>query len=123
MTKDEFYSKWLKTFAFNIPKHDIEKYVKSTGNYIWHIFSWELLNENQYLEGNIAKEAYDKIDKKGAIYIDWFKDKKTKDITENLNTAKDIDDFVELYVVDKDFKWTYIKTHEDMCGPYFMESK
>ena len=38
----------------------------------------------------------------------------------NLNTAEALDDFVEIYVVGKDFKWTYIKTHEDMCGPYFM---
>lgn len=122
MTKDEFYSKWLEVFAFNIPEHDIEKRVKSAGNYIWHIFSWELLNENQYFKGNDAKEAYDKIDKKGAIYIEWFEDKQTKNITEQLNTAKDIDDFVEMYVVGKDFKWTYIKTHEGMCGPYFMKN-
>ena len=123
MTKYEFYEKWLETFALNIHQNEIKKYVKSTGNYIWHIFSWELLNENRYLTGNEAKEAYDKIDKKGAIYIEWFEDKHTKDITWNLNTANDLDDFVEVYVVGKDFKWTYIKTHEGMCGPYFMKSK
>ena len=110
-------------FASNIPKKDIQKYVKSTGNYIWHIFSWELLNENQYLIGEKAKEAYDKIDKKGAFYIEWFEDEHTKDIIGDLNTAKSLDDFVEIYVVGKDFKWTYIKTHEGMCGPYFMKSK
>ena len=123
MTKDVFYKKWLEIFALNIPQNEIKKYVKSTGNYIWHIFSWELLNENRYLTGNEAKEAYDKIDKKGAIYIEWFEDKHTKDITWNLNTANDLDDFVEVYVVGKDFKWTYIKTHEGMSGPYFMKSK
>lgn len=123
MTKEEFYVKWLETFGFNIPKSDIKKYVKSTGNYIWHVFSWELLNEGQYLVGNKAKEAYDKIDKKGAIYIEWFSDKHTKDITWDLNTSKALDGFVEIYVVGKDFNWTYIKTHEGMCGPYFMVNK
>ena len=120
MTKEEFYNKWLRAFATNIPKKDIQKYVKS---YIWHIFSWKLLSEKQYLFGEKAKEAYDKIDKKGAIYIEWFEEKHTNDITPDLNTANALDEFVEVYVVGKDFKWTYIKTHEGMCGPYFMKSK
>lgn len=123
MTKEEFYNKWIEVFASNIPNKDIQKYVKSTGNYIWHIFSWELLNENQYLIGEKAKEAYDKIGKKDAIYIEWFEDKHTKDLICDLTTAKELDDFVEIYVVGKDFKWTYIKTHESMCGPYFMINK
>lgn len=123
MTKDEFYSKWLETFALNIPRNKIKKYVESTGNYIWHIFSWELLSENQYLLGNEAKEAYDNIDKNGAIYIKWFEDNHTKDITQDFISANDLDNFVEVYVVGKDFEWTYIKTHESTCGPYFMKNK
>ncbi len=123
MTKEEFYNKWIKTFAPNIPKKDLQKYINSMGNYIWHIFSWELISENQYFIGEKAREAYDKINKNGAFYIEWFKDKHTNDMTLDLNTAKALDDFIEIYVVDKDFKWTYIKTHEEMCGPYFMTNK
>ncbi len=123
MTKKEFYNKWIEVFAKNIPEKDIKKYVKSTGNYIWHIFSWELLTENQYLTGEKAKEAYDIIDKNGAVYIKWFEDNQTKDLICELNTAKALEDFAEIYVVGKDFKWTYIKTHEGMCGPYFMMNK
>ena len=123
MTKEEFYTKWLQTFAIDVSEKDIKKYVQSTGNYIWHIFSWELLNESQYLSGPQAKEEYDKIDKKDAIYIEWFEDNHTKDITWPLSMAKTLDNLVEVYVVDKDFKWTYIKTHESMCGPYFMKRK
>ena len=67
MTKEEFYNKWIEVFASDIPKKDIQKYVKSTGNYIWHIFSWELLKEDQYLIEDEAKEAYDKIDKRGKV--------------------------------------------------------
>lgn len=26
----------------------------------------------------------------------------------------------DIYIVDKDFTWTFVKTHEDRwCGPYF----
>ncbi|MBT2723991.1 DUF4275 family protein [Bacillus sp. ISL-46] len=27
----------------------------------------------------------------------------------------------DVYVVDKDFTWTYILTHEYFCGPYFYQ--
>ena len=121
MTKNEFYIKWLEHFSTGISKRDLKKYVVSTGNLLWHVFSWELLNENKFLEGDQAKAAYDKIDKRGAIYIEWFKDEKTHDITWDMNTAADLDKKVEVYVVASDFSWTYIKTHEGMCGPYFMK--
>ena len=123
MTKSAFYAKWLETFASDIPKGALKKYVQSTGNYVWHIFSWDLLDKKQYLLGDAAKAAYDKIDKRGAIYIDWFEDDHTKDITWPLNTARALDEFVEVYVVGKDFDWTYIKTHEGACGPYFLKLK
>ena len=70
---------------------------------------------------NNSKKAYDNIDKSEAVFIDWFEDEETKDITWDLKTANAFDGFAEVYVVDKDFKWTYIKTHENMCGPYFMK--
>ena len=121
MTKNEFYIKWLEHFSKGISKRDLKKYVVSTGNFLWHVFSWELLKENKFLEGDQAKAAYDKIDKRGAIYIEWFEDEKTHDITWDMNTATDLDKKVEVYVVASDFSWTYIKTHESMCGPYFMK--
>ena len=121
MTKNEFYIKWLEHFSKGISKRDLKKYVVSTGNLLWHVFSWELLKENKFLEGDQAKAAYDKIDKRGAIYIEWFEDEKTHDITWDMNTATDLDKKVEVYVVASDFSWTYIKTHESMCGPYFMK--
>ncbi len=121
MTKQAFYKKWLNTFAGEISERDINKYVISYGNYIWHIFSWKLLDEKDYLIGNEAKEAYDKINKCGAMYIQWFEDEETSDITRKFDKAAAFDDRTEVYVVANDFSWTYIKTHEEMCGPYFMK--
>ena len=121
MTRNEFYSIWLSRFAKDISRKDIEKYVVSTGNYLWHVFSWGLLDEKVFLTGNNAREAYDKIDKHNALYIAWFEDDETKELTAKLNTAKVLDKMTEIYVVAPDFSWTYIKTHEGMCGPYFMK--
>ena len=124
MEKREFYKKWLSAFASNISASDIKKYVVSTGDYIWHTFSWELLDENKYLMGEEAKKAYDKEDKSDAIYIEWFENDETKDLTWELSSAKALDKLGEVYVVAKDFSWTYIKTHEgNLCGPYFMKLK
>ena len=73
------------------------------------------------LWGDEARKAFDKIDKRGAMYISWFDHDHTKDITWELNTAEAFDKFTEVYVVGKNFEWTYIKTHEDGAfGPYFL---
>ena len=121
MTKQEFYDIWLSKFGSDIPKAKINKYVEKTGNYIWHIFSWGLIPEEKYYSGNRAKIEYDSIDKSGAWYIEWFEDDRAHQIIPKLKTAKDLDEFIEIYVMAKDFSWTYIKTHEDSCGPYFMK--
>ena len=121
MTRNEFYSEWLKHFAKGISRENIEKYVVSTGNYLWHVFSWELLDKKSYLSGDSARKAYDQIDKSNALCIEWFEDDETKNLTAKRNTANALDEMTEIYVIASDFSWTYIKTHESMCGPYFMK--
>ena len=37
--------------------------------------------------------------------------------------ASDFDMEQDVYVVDSEMKWTYIHTHEIVCGPYFMREK
>ena len=121
MTRSEFYSAWLSHFAKGVSRENIEKYVVSNRNYLWHVFSWELLDKKVFLSGDSAKQAYDQIDKRNTLYIDWFEDDETKKLTTKLSTAKALDEMTEIYVIASDFSWTYIKTHESMCGPYFMK--
>ena len=121
MTSNAFYSAWLRHFANGISRENIEKYVVSTGNYLWHVFSWELLDPKLFLTGNRAREAYDQVDKHNALYIDWFDDDETKHLTAKLSTANALEKRTEIYVIASDFSWTYMKTHESMCGPYFMK--
>lgn len=123
MTKEDFYIKWLETFGAGISETDIEKYVKSTGNYIWHIFSWDLIGKDKYLIGRDAKAAFDETDKQGAAYIAWFENERTKELTPSLRYSDALDKFTEVYVVGENFEWTYIKTHEMSCGPYFMKKQ
>ena len=119
MTSNKFKKLWLNRFASGISNENIQKYVVSTGNYIWHIFSWHLLPDGSYLEGEEARQAFDQADKDGAIYMDAFRHKFCRPLPEKLHHAADLDQFTEVYVAAKDFSWTYTKTHESQCGPYF----
>ena len=37
-------------------------------------------------------------------------------------TAKILEQFIDVTVTASDFSWTYVKTHEGDCGPYFHKS-
>ncbi len=122
MTKQQFINQWLRHFASNIPKKQLDRYVK--GQYIWHVFSHRLTTK-AFFEGNAAREAFDRMDKRNCICCDAF----GKGVIDGLSlggySAKNIEEqFVEFYVVSTDYSWTYIKTHEgDLCGPYFLKAE
>jgi len=118
--KSEFEKEWIKIFCNGIDENELKEHVLSDGNFIWHIFSWQLIPNNTFLEGEEAREAFDAQDKTNAIYFEpWLGRKEDKPIG-NLPLAKDLDLRLECYVMSIDKTWTYIKTHEyDSCGPYF----
>lgn len=80
-------------------------------------------NEN-LLVGDAARQAFNTEVKTACIYCDMFDNFGVTDVPcECCETAEKIDrNFQELYVVARDYSWTYIKTHEnDGCGPYFFK--
>lgn len=127
MTKQKFINQWLSHFAKNIEKDKISKYVKD--QFIWHIFSFEIIDRDCFLSGDAARHAYDEADKSDCIFCDMFGPNGVSHrMSEEYRSAASIDQIdrslTELYVVSKDYSWTYIKTHEnDLCGPYFMKIK
>ena len=123
MTKQKFINQWLRHFAKGVAKEQIERYVKD--QYIWHIFSWELIKPDGLLVGNDARRAFDKIEKNDCICCDMFGSNGiTNKLSSEYDTAEKIDQkLTEFYVVAQDYSWTYIKTHEgDLCGPYFLRT-
>ena len=123
MTKSEFHKKWLENFARDIPAKQLKNLVVLPKSSLWHIFFVKLVEPQCFSEGIKARSEYNKIDKRGAIYIEWFKDEKAHDITPTLNTADALDEMDEVCVVASDFSWTYIKPQPpyDAYGPYFMK--
>ena len=122
MTKQKFINQWLRHFAQGINKNQYEKYVKD--QYIWHVFSWELIKPDGLLTGDAARRAYNQAMKTDCIFCDMYNNSGVTDkVSAQYDTAEKIDaELMEFYVVAKDYSWTYIKTHEgDLCGPYFFK--
>lgn len=85
--------------------------------YLWHLFSNE---KRECLQGEEAEQAFND-EHKNACYIFYqhTNDALILEEADALN-ANDLLDESDVYVVDKEFNWTYVKTHETgWCGPYF----
>ncbi len=131
--KDELVKSWLKAFAKRVPTRIINKNVLAYGNFLWHIFTW---GEVRCLEGEAAKKAFDSENYTYAVkFHNGYTDQNGKTLIDDVSSilktsAKEIDEEWEnncsdIYIVDKDFKWTYVKTHEDSggIGPFFCKIK
>ena len=130
MDLNAFKKRWLEAFAANLSQKEIAENVFPTkegyGQYIWHIFSRELIPTESFQVGDEARRAYIQADKEDAIFIDAYWDGKIKScpLPKMLENPRMIDLLFphseEIYIAAKDFSWTYIKTHEgDAYGPYF----
>lgn len=123
MNEKDFIQKWLNTFAPNISEEFYKERIEN--QYIWHVFSFDVIEKEKYLIGKKARIAYDLIDKKDAIVFRlWDEKKTTQPMQAQFNSSKKLDHLPETYIVAPDFSWTYISTHENDCqnlGPYFMK--
>ena len=87
--------------------------------YLWHVFSYEIIG---CLKGSEAKLAFDGITKQGAVLLASWDDIPSCEIGDASRiTSAQIDALCDVIITDLDFNWTYVKTHEPCCGPYFHE--
>lgn len=111
-------AKWTKLFAASVPKEKRKEV--HFEQFRWHLFSFELLDA---LTAGDARAAFD-AEPKDAVYLFWQHTKKAY-LLENahLLKAEDLDHkfipFSDFYLFSPKGKWTYVHTHESMCGPYF----
>ncbi len=120
MNERELIEKWLATFGKNIDPKLMEDHVTSYGNLLWHIFTW---GNVPCLKGDEAREAFDHLQYTEAIrFYDGYSNHIEKvSVVGKLSAKKvDKDRGSDVYIVAKDFSWTYVRTHEiGWCGPYF----
>lgn len=120
MSDEELMNKWLSAFGKSVDKNMIEEHVTSYGNHLWHLFTW---GEVSCLQGEDARKAFDELQYEEAIrFYDGYAGHIEKASVIEKITAKavDKDRASDVYIVAKDFSWTYVRTHEEgWCGPYF----
>lgn len=122
MTRTEFAEKWLHTFVPDLTKKQYQDAYLYIEQYLWHAFSYEVIPKEKVLSGDMARRAYQHVKKNNAIVIDMWNDDETSEITHEQMDTKELDCISEFYVVDKNWKWTYVSTHENDfmgLGPYF----
>ncbi|MFP7486331.1 DUF4275 family protein [Priestia filamentosa] len=114
---------WEKHFANHLSDQEKKRiYLSSdrdTSGDLWHLFSYK---KKKCLEGEKAETAFNS-ERKSKCYI-FYQDSDYALLLENAEGFSNSDLMVgagnDVYVVDKEFRWTFVITHETYwCGPYF----
>ena len=118
MDKYELVEKWLAIFGKDVDKKLINDHVTSYGNHLWHLFTW---GNVPCILGDEARKAFDALDYAEAIrFYDGYSNHVDKiSVIEKISASNgDKDKGSDVYIVAKDFSWTYVRTHEYGLGPY-----
>ena len=125
---EEIRNKWIEIFAGNLTERERKEI--SMDNHLWYGFNSE---KKDYLEGEDAVEAFNNLRKKGYyVFFDYdiytyedffgYENKVFEVFGWNKMKAEDFS-CDDIYIVDKEFTWTYVYTHEGFWyGPYFCKS-
>lgn len=89
---------------------------RGAGVFLWHMFSFEILDAE---EGPAANVLFDEAKKGGCILIENTCDAAYAVKDASKLTSAILQQLTDVTVTSRDFLWTYSKTHEEMCGPYY----
>ncbi|MBO5141803.1 MAG: DUF4275 family protein [Clostridia bacterium] len=123
MNDRELIEKWISVFGNSVDKQLIEEHVTSYGNHLWHLFTWGNVT---CISGDEARKEFDALKYTEAIrFYDGYSNHIEKiSVVEKLSSNEvDKDKHSDVYIVAKDFSWTYIRTHEFELGPYLCVKK
>ena len=117
-TIKDLRERWLDTFAADVSEEDLGKYVLAGGSYLWNIFSEKLM---PCLEGDEAQKALAELPDTDChrFYKEYPPQEQPRIKAIEMSEVSSLPDGLDWYLVDKDFTWTYVHTHEEDCGPYF----
>lgn len=109
---------WEDNFANHISSNEKKDiFLNDTCGFLWHLFSYE---KRTCLQGEEANKAFINMPK-NSCYV--FNQTTDDALILEAPFSISVDDLMEesdIYIVDKEFNWTYVKTHETgYLGPYF----
>lgn len=123
--EQEIAMKWLAAFGGGVPYEIMQKHVLGSGtmaNHMWHIFTWGGV---ECFSGDEARQKFNALQYPGALGFcgGWSCGYGYK--MEHLALIGKVSAEIldkkhgDIYIIGDKFEWTYVKTHEEMCGPYF----
>ncbi len=111
----EIGRRWFQAFAPAVKPEQVCRYIRSK---CLSSCMWAELSSSHCLEGAEARRVFDAQEYARAIVFKEGFDCAGK--TCKVTAAELDQEDGDLYVVDENFRWTYVHTHEDgWCGPYF----
>lgn len=115
-----YKKEWVNQFApVDGNAKEIKKLCLDSRKYspfLWHIFSFEFLD---CVTEDYAKTLFNQENKSSCVIVSNVDDVAYRlENAENL-TSERLEQLVDVTITANDFSWTYTKTHEEMCGPYF----
>lgn len=123
MDNRELIKKWLSVFGKGVDAKLIEDHVTSYGNHLWHLFTW---GKVPCLKSDKARGAFDALDYTDAVrfYDGYANNIEGISVIDKISAKKvDKDRKSDVYIVAKDFSWTYVRTHEFDLGPFLCIKK
>ena len=109
----------ISAFAAKVDKKMIKEHVTSDGNHLWHIFTWCNV---PCIKGDEARLVFDSLNYAEAYrFTGGYSSKIKNGGSIGKISALDVDNdpAKDIYIVAKDYSWTYVRTHEKgVCGPY-----
>ncbi|MBQ6789253.1 MAG: DUF4275 family protein [Clostridia bacterium] len=114
----KYRQSWVDKFSPDgSNKKEIKKICSSTrtgGAFLWHIFSYEIICPEE-----APNECYNSTCKDNCILISNLDEIGFTLTDADKLTSEVISEFTDVTVFDEEMTWTYCKTHESMCGPYY----
>lgn len=113
--------RWLSAFGGTVSDEVMKEHVLEEGNFLWHIFTWGEVTSLKGEEATLALKRQD-YDTAYIFYGGFFNENVVEldlvgTVTKSIAIKRTPDE--DVYIVDPDFEWTYVQTHENTCGPYF----
>lgn len=117
LAPDVVTKNWLFAFSSSVTEEIMKDHITSLSNHLWHIFTW---GNVPCLTGDEARRAFDKLSfSKAIMFYGGYSNRINSIQLCDKIPASSLEDSGDVYIVDVNYQWTYVHTHESVCGPYF----
>ena len=127
VNRDSIVEKWDHQFDALVSAEAKQTAKHYTNQFRWHLFSFELLPA---VQEDAARSTFDEMQKQELYMFFDYAEEAYCIKNAHLLTSADVEalrensslDRSDMYLFDPNNRWTYVKPHEEYCGPYFFQA-